>query len=186
MQAQLLYDLNPVDRITVGAIGVPGRRAFFLQARQGRVLVTVVIEKEQVLALAAGIDHLLMQLAFRFPQGEIEEILDAEAVQEMDMELEHPIDPLFRVSQMGLGYDQETDQLVLLIYELPMEEEPEVIGVVRFWASRAQMEALSQQAKEVIAAGRPICPLCGQPMDPAGHFCIRSNGDGKISEITKD
>jgi uncharacterized repeat protein (TIGR03847 family) len=33
-----------------------------------------------------------------------------------------------------------------------------------------------ERARRVVAAGRPPCPLCGQPLDPAGHLCPRHNG----------
>jgi uncharacterized repeat protein (TIGR03847 family) len=48
--------------------------------------------------------------------------------------------------------------------------------VVRFWATRDQMAAMGLHVRQVAGQGRPICPLCGQPMDPEGHFCPRQNG----------
>jgi uncharacterized repeat protein (TIGR03847 family) len=28
----------------------------------------------------------------------------------------------------------------------------------------------------VVQAGRPPCPMCGEPLEPTGHFCARRNG----------
>ena len=94
------------------------------------------------------------------------------------MSLLDPLTPRFRVGRLGLGYDADEDLLVIFAQELLSEEEEETRepAVGRFWASREQMVALSKQAKEIAAAGRPICALCGNPIDPDGHFCPPSNG----------
>ncbi len=171
----ILHDLNPVTHITVGAIGVPGKRTFYLQGRQGRTLVTLVAEKEQVSALSTGIDQLLDRLGW-----------GARAVQvtAAEMELSEPIEPLFRIGQLGLGYDAEQNLLVLVAYELPEREESPTVNVVRFWASQDQMRALARHAAAIVAAGRPICVLCGRPIDPEGHFCPKRNGHGEHATLT--
>jgi probable phosphoglycerate mutase len=167
-EANIVHDLNPVSRVTVGALGEPGQRTFYLQARQGATLVSLLTEKEQMKSLAQGITDLLTRLGER---------IDAPTnVSAYDLALEHPVEPLFRVGQLGLGYDQENDLLVIVAYALPTEEDATTIDVVRFWATRDQMRALSRHVAEVAAAGRPTCVLCGRPIDPAGHFCPRRNG----------
>jgi uncharacterized repeat protein (TIGR03847 family) len=136
-------------------------------------------EKEQVHALALAIDELLGRLAKDAP----EDIALAETIRSIGMNLEEPIEPAFRIGQLGLGYDESHGYLVIVAYETPPEpEEGQLpsemppIGVARFWATPAQMRALSQHAAAVVAAGRPICVMCGQPIDPEGHFCPRRNG----------
>ncbi len=172
--AWLAYDLNPVTHITVGTVGPPGRRVFYLQASQGTTLVTLKIEKEQAYHLAAALDRLLEELTQKYPG-----ILEEESVYH-DTELQHPLEPEFVVGQMGLGYDEEQNLLILVAYQLPSDPEaPEDIAIARFWATPGQMRALSERAKEEVAAGRPICPLCKEPIDPEGHFCPRGNGDGQ-------
>ena len=99
-------------------------------------------------------------------------------VTETEMELSEPIEPVFRIGQLGLGYDAEKGLLVLVAYELPEEENPSTINVVRFWATPEQMRALARHAAGVVAGGRPICVLCGRPIDPEGHFCPKRNGHG--------
>ncbi len=167
-------DLNPVSRITVGAIGEPGRRTFYLQARKGDLLVTLLCEKEQVSALCLGLRSMLEELRVQRPRGE-----GAPLVKD-DLELEHPVSPLFRAGNMGLGYDEKNDLIVIVVRELLIESgDEENAQEVRFFCSRAQADALSRHGLEVVAKGRPICPLCGKPMDREGNvegFCPRRNG----------
>lgn len=174
-EANILHDLNPVTHITIGAVGKPGKRTFYLQGRQGRTVVTLAVEKEQVSALSAGIDQLLERL------GTSSRMLQVQATQ---MELSEPVEPLFRVGQLGLGYDAEQNLVMLVAYELPQEEEAAVVNVVRFWASQEQMRALARHSAGVVAAGRPICVLCGRPIDPEGHFCPKRNGHGAHAPLT--
>jgi uncharacterized repeat protein (TIGR03847 family) len=90
------------------------------------------------------------------------------------MRLREPVEALFRVGNMGLGYNEDTDQIVLVAYELVEEEEDP--SIVSFWATRKQVLSLIQHALDVVRAGRPICGNCGLPMDAEGHFCPNRNG----------
>ena len=167
-----VIELNPVYRITADAIGEPGHRTFYIQARKGATLVTLLCEKEQVRALAEAAEQMLEELKAKYPKG-------AQYMQlQMDMSLEEPLTPEFRIGQMGLGYDEENDLIVVVARELlPEEVGDEEASVVRLFCSRAQMDALHTHAHEVVSRGRPICPLCGRPIEPgAAHFCPRSNG----------
>lgn len=88
-----------------------------------------------------------------------------------------PVDPIFRVGELGLGYDADRDLVVLVTRELvPEGENAEEAGVVRFWCSRSQIRAMCHWGMEVAARGRPTCPQCGEPMEPEGHFCPKRNG----------
>ncbi len=169
-EANLLYDLNPVARVMTGAVGEPGHRVFYLQGRQGTTLVTLQAEKEQISSLSAGIRDMLDKLGKR-PNQET-------TSSPYEVSLEEPFESLFQIGQLGLGYDQEHDLLVIVAYEAPAGENPDTVNIVRFWGTREQMRALAQHAAEVVASGRPICVLCGKPIDPEGHFCPRRNGHG--------
>jgi len=163
-------DLNPVTRITTGAIGPRGKRVFYLQARKGEQMITLIIEKQQVQSLAIGFERFLGELSRRMPN--LPES-SGELVRE-EMALEEPIEPMFRVGQIGLGYDEASDRVVLVARELPEEtQEPQV---VRFWCTRSQLRALCLWGSEIASQGRPICGNCGEPKDPEGHFCPKSNG----------
>jgi uncharacterized repeat protein (TIGR03847 family) len=169
----LEFDIKPVLKITTDAIGEPGKRVFYLQAQSDDQLVTLIIEKQQVQSLAIGVEQFLQDLQRQHP-----DIPQASPdYTESEMCLEKPIDPAFRVGQLGLGYDEEADLLILVARELSNEETEEEAGsVARFWCTRSQIRALCHWGLEVASRGRPICGNCGQPIDKDGHFCPKSNG----------
>jgi uncharacterized repeat protein (TIGR03847 family) len=146
-----------VDFITVGTVGPKGQRVFHLQAGKDDLIVSLIIEKEQAWALSEAIRELAEDLDQRFPAPED---LD---LSEFNMELRDPIEPMFRVAQMGLGYDEERSLVVLVAQELVVVDEdaeledPENIqpGIVRMWCSRDQMRALSAHSTATVQAGRP-------------------------------
>ena len=93
------------------------------------------------------------------------------------MRVNPPVDPLFRVGEIGLGYDKDRDLIVLFVKEvLTEEDDPETAAVIRYWATRTQMRMMARWSVEVVSRGRPMCPQCGQPMEPEGHFCPKKNG----------
>lgn len=172
-------DLGPVDRITTGAVGEPGDRTFYLQARAGQRLVTFLVEKQQVELLAASILDVLERVDKETEEGPAEEELGLEA----------PLEPEWRVGKIALGYAEDIDLLLLELEELlPDEEaEEEVLSeieepepaTIRLYATRAQMLALSRLGAAVAARGRPACRFCGNPIDPEGHTCPAMNGHGR-------
>lgn len=161
-------ELNPVDFITVGTVGPKGRRVFHLQAAQGDQLVSLIVEKEQALALSEAISELVDDLDSRYPNPSGEPTRPE--VSTMSMDLREPIDPLFRVAQMGLGYDEEHNLVVLVAQELVVLEaddddtDPDAAqpGIVRLWCSRALMRTLSRQAQDIVQSGRPDPKLNGR------------------------
>jgi uncharacterized repeat protein (TIGR03847 family) len=166
-------DINPVTRITTGAVGPPGKRVFYLQARSEAELITLILEKQQVQSLAVGLEEFLAELHKRVPG-----LVDASSEYDSEqMALEQPLEPLFRVGQIGLGYDDASDRLVLVVREVLAEgEDPAEAQVIRLWCTRSQLRAMCYWGLEVASHGRPICGNCGEPIDPAGHFCPKRNG----------
>jgi uncharacterized repeat protein (TIGR03847 family) len=168
-------DLGAVDHITADAIGEPGMRTFYLQARAGEQLVTVIVEKEQVELLARSV----LELATSEPMDDADD--------EETLALEEPLDPRWRAGRLSIGFDDQQDRFLLEIDEYVPEaddededdprsllaEEPESISL---WASRDQMLALAHHGTEVAARGRPRCQFCGNPIDPEGHVCPATNG----------
>ena len=169
---EFTHDLDPVDRITVGTVGQPGQRTFYLQARRGRQLLSMVMEKDQVSALATALEQLLENLAEKNPLLNTSEDIIAIT----NMELEQPLEEAFRVGQLGLGYDETQDVLVIIAQELGQSEDGESLETVRVTFSRDQGRSLAQRSSETVAQGRPRCPQCGEPINPEGHFCIKKNG----------
>lgn len=166
-------DFDAVQRLTAGAVGPRGQRIFYMQIRRGPRLITLLAEKEQVRALADAVARLLDSLAEKNPR-----LATSDDTLIADMSLEEPLEPAFRIGQMGLGYDAERDMVILLMQSVAEEDDQPLRA--RFSASRAQMRALSRHAAQVVAAGRPICGNCGRPIDPSGHFCPQRNGHGPI------
>lgn len=166
-------DLNPVTTITTDAIGKPGERVFYLQGTQGDQVVTLLVEKVQVQSLAIGAEQFLAELKEKYPDL----VEPSGDYQEEPMHIHPPVDPLFRIGELGLGYDAERDLVVLVAREVVGESEnAEEAGVVRFWCTRSQLKAMCQWGIVIANRGRAICPQCGEPMDPAGHFCPKKNG----------
>lgn len=168
-----VIDLNPIHRITAGAVGKPGQRVFYVQAEAESRRVTLLCEKQQVQALGLGLQEFMQEL-----QQKYSHLLSPTASYlEADMELQEPLEPLFRVGQFALGYDEESDRVILVAQEAQAEDaSPDEATTVRFWATRSQMLAMAQYSLEVASKGRPVCGNCLQPIDPEGHFCPKRNG----------
>jgi uncharacterized repeat protein (TIGR03847 family) len=166
-------ELRPISHITIDAIGQPGKRVFYLQGWQGMRSVTLIVEKIQVQSLAIGLEQFMTEVNQQFP--DLTEMNDE--YDEDQMRIRPPLDPLFRVGELGLGYDAENDLVVLVAREAVAEDQdPAQAKSVRFWCSRAQVKAMCRWGMQVASQGRPVCPQCGEPMDPEGHFCPKKNG----------
>ena len=169
-----IYELDPVDRIAVAAVGEPGQRRFFLQASGSGRTLTLGCEKGQIQALILRLHQML----------EAQQIETANPA-EPTLAGSEPGEPEWQIGEMGLGYHEARRMFVLVASQVAAGEaaEPEAPAPaaddapsVRFWLSHDQVVAFSQQAQSVLAAGRPVCPRCGLPMDPAGHPCPVMNG----------
>jgi uncharacterized repeat protein (TIGR03847 family) len=183
-------DLERVDRITAGAVGEPGERTFFLQARENDRTVTILVEKEQVELLGTSILEILATVGRETGEGPPSD----------ELGLEPPLEPLWRAGRLSIGYAEERDLMLLEIEELvepedepedeqdesddeaegegeaaPVDEGPEP-GRVRLWATREQMLALARHGAAVAERGRPKCRYCGNPIGPQGHMCPAMNG----------
>lgn len=164
-------ELNPVSHVTIGTVGVPGNRIFYLQGSKGPHLISLTIEKQQAAILVESLNALLAELE---AGNKIEASSRQSEVFALDTRLREPIESLFRVGNLGLGFSDETDRIVMVAYELVEEgEEP---NVVSFWASPEQVRALIPHTEAVVKAGRPICGNCGRAIDQDGHFCPNRNG----------
>jgi uncharacterized repeat protein (TIGR03847 family) len=155
------FEISDVDHLTTGTVGPPGKRIFYLQVRQGAQVVSLRLEKTQVQALCRYLETLLADLP---PPGELPS----------DMGLIEPVVPEWVVGSLGVSYDEDADRIVLVAEELVEEGDDAARALIR--ASREQVAALTRHGAEVLAAGRPPCPLCGAPLDPEGHMCVRLNG----------
>jgi uncharacterized repeat protein (TIGR03847 family) len=157
------FELESPDHFTVGTVGAPGQRVFYLQAREGRTLVTLKSEKEQVRALGEYLAELL------------ERVPNAGKPGPSDVALLEPIEEAWAVGTIGLGYDEPSGRVIVILTGV-VEEEGEEAPSARLAVTPAQAAAFVERARALMRAGRPICPMCSGPIDPAGHVCPRSNG----------
>jgi len=183
MQRQV-FVFDPPERFVAGTVGQPGERVFFLQARDAAQTVSVSLEKVQVSVLADRLEELLGEVRRRQGAPTVEVPPD-DVVEADTAPLDTPVEEQFRVGAMGLAWDAEADRIVVeaqaatdepvdesTILE-DVEEGPDALRV-RITPSAAQ--AFVTRARRVIAAGRPLCPLCALPLDAQGHVCPRQNG----------
>ena len=172
MSAEII-ELDDVDGLGAGAIGEPGQRAFYIQARTENTQLTVLVEKEQVDLLSTEAVAFLDKIADTYPELPF----DLPATQSS---LREPTVPLFRARLIGLGFDPERELVLIELRERSEDDEGEDDNeedgyVARIYATRAQVRAMAARGAEAVAGGRPPCPLCEQPMDPAGHRWPRWN-----------
>jgi uncharacterized repeat protein (TIGR03847 family) len=182
------FELPDVEWATVGTVGPPGQRTFYLQARQDDQLITLKLEKQQVAAIAQFLGEILSDLPMPDPLPGDEALALAE-----------PVLAEWAVGGLQLAYDSGVDRVVILAEEVGDEaedsdepdtqeiggeeirtEEPSVAdterGVGRLSLTRTQAAAIVRRGRDLVNAGRPACALCGHPIDPEGHSCPRTNG----------
>lgn len=157
------FDLDQPDHFTAGAVGPPGQRVFYLQAREGQTLVTLKSEKEQVRALGEYLATLL------------ERVPDGGEAKPSSLALLEPLEEAWAIGTIGVGYDEPSGRVVVVLTGV-VEEEGEEGPSARFAITRAQAAAFVDRAGELMRGGRPICPMCSGAIDPGGHACPRSNG----------
>lgn len=173
----VMHSFDPPERFVAGTVGAPGQRTFFLQARSGRRVVSVALEKQQVSVLAQRVDELLDELM----HADTDILIPAVAPLDLadDGPLEQPIDEQFRAGTMTLSWDGEDERIVIEVFPVEAADEEALdsageVLVVRLPAASAR--AFVERSRKVVSAGRPDCPFCGEPIDPVGHLCVRANG----------
>jgi uncharacterized repeat protein (TIGR03847 family) len=165
----VFFEFDEVDAFTVGAVGQPGQRLFLLQARRDGQRVTIKCEKQQAAAIAEHLRKVLSDL----PPPDDRPLPAA-------LELAGDDDVAFVLGAIGLGYDRDNDRVLVQLEEFASDDPDradEVVdrGHVRLYLNRGQVEAFCDRTDEVVAAGRPSCRWCGNPVDPDGHPCPRMN-----------
>ena len=170
------FELEQVDWITAGAVGEPGRRTFYIQARRGHDLLAIIVEKAQVQWITRHAQELL---------GGVGVVVTPDDLDVNGQQLLEPVVPLWRAATLGLGMDDEGEQFIIEAEEFAPEddEEPVDAGHVRIYCTRNQIVAMVAYAAFVVEAGaRESCRFCGRPIDPVGgHVCPAANGHGPLT-----
>lgn len=175
-----VHEFSWPDRVVIGTVGLPGARTFYLQVRAGKQIVSIALEKQQSALLAEKIDDILDQLIavennpFSIPTGTPIELVDNDPLEAVHEQ--------FRTGAMSLGWDPTTAQIVIEAHPITDidaddqdeshhedgAQEPEMLRV-RIPVGTAR--AFAMRTREIVGAGRPMCPLCGYPVDADGHTC---------------
>lgn len=165
---------NP-DHVTVGTVGEPGARTFYLQVGAAGSIASFKIEKQQAAALAEYLGSVMADL----PAPEVEPLPAPELIE--------PVTSEWTVGGIGIAYDEDADRVLLVVHEVEavdegdpgaddLDAEPDdSVAAARISVTRPQVVALIARCTELVEAGRPLCPFCGRPNGPDGHFCPREN-----------
>ncbi len=178
-----VFEYDAPERFVAGTVGSPGERTFFLQVTAGVRVTSVSLEKQQVAVLAERVDELLDEL-LRRTGGEAAVPAVAPVGTTDNAPLSTPVEEDFRVGTMSLAWDSDTERVVIECLEVGQEagEDGDLTpstpdaSLLRVRLTGAAARAFVQRAEAVLAAGRPPCPFCGNPLDPEGHVCPRANG----------
>jgi uncharacterized repeat protein (TIGR03847 family) len=176
--ARRLFLFEDPDRVVIGTTGLPGSRTFYLQVREGQAAVSVVLEKAQVAALSERLGELLTAA---IGAGIVH--LDPTSVPD-ERPIDEPLVELFRAGALTIGFDGTSGRVTIEVrpvsedgqYPEVDDQDPDGPDLMRIGMGAAQARGFVERAASILAAGRPTCPFCGQPLEPSGHFCPRMNG----------
>jgi uncharacterized repeat protein (TIGR03847 family) len=175
------FDFAEPDRVLPGAVGRPGQRTFFLQAHEGPASASLKVEKQQVAALCEYLGGILADL----PPVDDLPVVESTATDE-------PATLAWIVGRLAVAYEEADDRIVVVAEELLEIPDDDLEGLdlddptaliaagyepatARFRLTRGQVAAFIAVGTDLVQAGRPLCRLCGQPVDPEGHACPRLN-----------
>lgn len=174
----MLRSYSEISRFTVGTVGVPGDRTFFIQIRAGVDLISLSLEKSQVAALSERLNYMLKEIRLTHP------LISKPALTRDSLPLEIPVLDEFRIGSIAIFFDEIGEKIQIDLRELQMGDEGDEeellilddVNIIRSFISLSQAKTFIDRSELVIAAGRLPCPFCGLPINPEGHICARANG----------
>jgi uncharacterized repeat protein (TIGR03847 family) len=174
----MLRTFRDLSRFTVGTVGLPGDRTFYLQLKSGSTVISASLEKSQVAALSERLNHMLKEIRLVHPLAPRPQLLRD------SLPLETPVVDEFRIGSIAIFFDDESELIQIDLREVNVNDEDieegsplmDDIEMIRIFISPSQAKTFHDRAELVIAAGRQPCPFCGFPIDPQGHLCARANG----------
>jgi hypothetical protein len=149
------FDFPSPDLVQPAALGEPGDRLFLLHVVHDGLPVLFKIEKTQVAALCDYLEGILEDLP--------------------------PVDPSDVPADPGppVAYEEADDRILLVAEPFGDDERDDVLGddvpTARIRMTRPQVAAFIRTGRDLVAAGRKPCPLCGLPLGPGRHACPRMN-----------
>ncbi len=162
-------EFSEPEHVTADFVGKPGRRTFYVQVMEQGELVSLLLEKQQVAALAEVLERLLDDVGNSPPN-----VWDVAS-----MRLRDPLVPRWRGGAIAVGIDPQLGRFLVEISEFVPDDEDRPAEEVRIWLDEDRAAVLAAHASWAVEQGRPVCDLCGLPMDPDGHVCPRTNGDAR-------
>ena len=167
-----------IERFTVGTVGVPGERTFFIQFKSGNELFSTSLEKSQVAAMSERLQYMLKEIR------QVHPLSLRPQLQRDSLPLENPVLDEFRVGSIAIFYDEKSERIQIDLRELNFNDSDpdddlhslENVQMFRLFITPTQALIFHDRAELIIAAGRQPCPFCGLPIDPQGHLCARANG----------
>jgi uncharacterized repeat protein (TIGR03847 family) len=174
----MLRIFENVNRFTVGTVGMPGERTFYLQFTSGNQVISASLEKSQVAALSERLNYMLKEIRLVHPLAPRPQLIRD------SLPLETPVVEEFRIGSLAIFYDESQELIQIDLREISAGEEEDEedlplvdsVEMIRFFITATQAKTFHDRAELVIAAGRQPCPFCGFPIDPQGHLCARANG----------
>ncbi len=170
-----IFTYDDPERFVAGTVGMPGERTFYLQVSDGTSMTSVSLEKAQVAMLGERVGRLLAQAG---------EPLAAGADDNDPLAL--PLEDEFRVGALGIAWVPDEgagDRVVIEAHALgdaeaaePGDDDDDAADTLRVSLTAPAAAAFARRAQALVAAGRPPCPFCLQPLDATGHVCPRANG----------
>jgi uncharacterized repeat protein (TIGR03847 family) len=159
------FDFSEVSHFVAGAVGPPGERVFHLQVESGGRLVSFRMEKQQAAILCDYLERILAT-------HEVPESPPAYM-----RELVEPLVDEWTIGSMMVAVNESAGRIVVIVEELDVDEDdPDAeLAQARFALTSGQVEAFIEGTRRVVEGGRPICQLCGRPIDLTGHACPRLN-----------
>ncbi|HWV25161.1 MAG TPA: DUF3090 family protein [Thermomicrobiales bacterium] len=153
------------------ALGEPGHRRFRLVTVINDETFILWMEKQQVQALGLAVAQLIDYASSSradLPGGSVFASVNEETRNQ------------FRVGRIELAFDEAVEQIVIVVHDIEQDAEGDAASLA-IRIDRQQGLRLCAEAEELVARGRPICPMCGSPMDPEGHVCPQQNGHLPLS-----
>lgn len=174
----MVRTFHDITRFTVGTVGQPGDRTFYLQFRSANSVISASLEKSQVAVLSERLHYMVKEIRQLHP------LVAKPPLLRDSLPLDNPVIDEFRIGSIAMFFDEESGLIQIDLREIQSggddfeEEAPlgEDIELLRIFITAHQAETFHDRAELVIAAGRQPCPFCGFPINPEGHLCARANG----------